>query len=336
MKRTMKDLAEELGISRTTVSLVLKGKADQYRISMETQKRILDLVEKEGYKPNYFAQGLNNGKTMTIGVIFPDVFEEFMVAMIRGIGEVMEAEDYTMILMTSRFSQGREKKNIEELLHRGIDGMLLIPSCDFRGNWEKRIHLSKAQLKMTPLVQIDRVTDSWQGSSVVQDDRMGGIWAAEYLQQMGCREMAVVSLDLSASSIRGRITGFASIIPEYHSILLKEQNRQSDDLNIALEKMLLDAPNQTPRGFFVTTAGLAIRVKEILLDRGLSLNKDYFLVRFGEDPQGYRSGMACIGQPHYEMGREAARLLVRQIQGGKSERRMILPVSSPQKSPRMS
>ena len=210
----MQELAAILGISRTTVSLVLKGKGDQYRISRKTQERILSLVEEEDYRPNYFAQALNRKRTRSIGIVFPDLFEEFMVKMIRGIEDTLAPREYSMVLMTSRFRLGNEKKNLEELLYRGADGILLVPTCHYRGEEEDRGHIRKLAEKGTKLVMIDRVPDFWQGPAVLQDDLSGGAYAASFLKKAGCRRFLSVSLNLTASSLRTRLKGFLEGDPE--------------------------------------------------------------------------------------------------------------------------
>jgi len=331
MKKTMKDLAEELGISRTTVSLVLKGKGDQYRISRETQEKILALVKERKYKPNFFAQGLNRNSTRTIGIVFPDVFEEFMVEMIRGIGEVLTEAGYTMILMTSRFRREIEKKNLEELIYRGTDGILMVPTCGYRGEKEDQSHLKKPGATGIPMVMTDRIPAFWEGPSILQDDRAGGFLAADYLKRSGCSRILTVSLDLTASSIRERQEGFASVLPRSDSILLKQQNSRSVDLKEALEGYVSEhSPSEdTPLGIFVTTAGLAIRVRDLLEEKGFSLNREFRIIRFGRDPEGYRSGMAGIIQPHYEMGRRSASILLDMIEdperSTESENLAVLP-----------
>jgi len=76
MKRlTMKQIAQELGLSRTTVSLVLQQKGDQHRIAKETQERILTYARSAGFRPDYFASALNSRHSGVIGAVFPDVFE---------------------------------------------------------------------------------------------------------------------------------------------------------------------------------------------------------------------------------------------------------------------
>ena len=315
----MQELAELLGISRTTVSLVLKGKGDQYRISRKTQERILKLVEEEDYKPNYFAQALNRKKTQTIGIVFPDLFEEFMVEMIRGIEDTLAPRDYTMVLMTSRFRLRNEKKNLEDLLYRGADGILLVPTCHYRGEDEDRSHIRNLEKTGQKLVMIDRIPDFWKGPAILQNDHSGGIYAADFLRDAGCGHFLSVSLDLTATSLRERLRGFKERLPDSQSLLLKEQNPDSDDLQNALRDYM-DRGKPTgsgPAGIFVTTAGLALRVNEILQAGGFSLNRDYRIIRFGSDPSGYKSGLAAIPQPHYEMGRQGASLLLNMIEGKK-------------------
>ena len=308
----MQELADNLGISRTTISLVLKGKGDQYRISRQTQQKILQLVKKENYRPNYFAQALNRNRTQTIGIIFPDLFEAFMVEMVRGIEDVLAPRDYTMLVMTSRFRLDNEKKNLESLLHRGTDGILLVPTCHYSGEREDRNHLKHLNEGKENIIMLDRVPDFWSGPSIVQNDYAGGRYAGEYLQKSGCTSYLTVSLDLTASSIKNRLEGFSRTLPAAEIILLKEQNHGSSDLTEAIDDLLLrtSPSEQAPLGIFVTTTGLSLRVNEILYTRGLTLNKEYRIIRFGSDPKGFSSGMASIPQPHYEIGRQGATLLL--------------------------
>ncbi|WP_321992737.1 LacI family DNA-binding transcriptional regulator [Marispirochaeta aestuarii] len=309
MKKTMKSIAQELGVSRTTVSLVLQGKGDQYRISRETQDRILETVKKENYTPNYFAQTLNAGSSRTIGIIFPDIFESFMVHMLRGIEDILSAQNYMMILMTSRFRHETEARNTEELLRRGIDGLLMAPTCGYETESPPRRHLELIDGKKLPLVMIDRITEGYTGSRVLQEDRKGGTAAAEYLIAQGCEVCTVVSLNISASSLQERIDGFTRQIPECRRLLLGRQDRNAGDLEKALADTV-QAHRGKKLGFFCTTYGLSLRVKEILTGKGLVLHRDYTVIRFGGDPEGFSSGMASLIQPHYELGISSAQILL--------------------------
>jgi LacI family transcriptional regulator len=319
MKKTMQNLAEELNLSRTTISLVLKGKGDHYRISKKTQERILKKVEKEQFKPNFFAQNLNSRHSMTIGILFPDLFEDFMVKTLRGIGEVLDPLGYTLILMTSHFSRSREKRNIQELLHRGCDGIIIMPVCRFREEKAENTpgvfkHLEKLQKDKFPLILLDRTPPDWRGISVTQNDSHGGALAAEYLLSRGCQKFFLVSLDLNASSIKSRIFAFEKGVGETEKVLLSSQDRNKGDLEEKIKELIGEIRTYPGRvGIFVTTAGLALRVNDLLEKESLSGGRDFHLIRFGCDPEGYKSSLVGIEQPHQEMGRQGAALLVDQL-----------------------
>jgi DNA-binding LacI/PurR family transcriptional regulator len=309
MKKTMKSIAQQLGVSRTTVSLVLQGKGDQYRISRETQSRILETVKKQNYTPNYFAQTLNAGSSRTIGIIFPDIFESFMVQMLRGIEDILSAQNYMMILMTSRFRHETEARNTEELLRRGIDGLLMAPTCGFANENPPQSRHALILKNKLPLVMVDRIPEGYTGSWVLQEDRKGGMAAAEYLTAQSCEVCTVVSLNITASSLRERIQGFTEVVPDCRDILLDRQDRNTGDLEDALADTV-ETRRGKKLGIFCTTYGLSLRVKEILTEKGLVLNRDYTVIRFGGDPEGFSSGMASLIQPHYEIGAVAAEILL--------------------------
>lgn len=328
MNKTMQDIARELGVSRTSVSLVLKGKGDRYRISKETQERILKKVEKENFKPNFFASNLTGSRTMTVGVVFPDLFEEFMARTLKGLGDVLDPLGYSLILMSSRFSRERERKNLDELVYRGCDGVIMMPVCDFKEKGPADFsHLYDLTAKEVPLILLDRTPRDWPLPAVLQDDKRGGEMAAAYLKEKGCRRFSLISLDLDISSLENRRNAFVEALPGAEEILLAHQREGTGDLEEALDKLARTiGDNPGRRGLFVTTAGLAVRVNNTLQQRGLTGGKDYHLVRFGTDPAGYVSTMAGIGQPHYEMGRRGGMLLMEQIGGKGSTGTIILPV----------
>ncbi len=312
MKINMKDIADELNLSRTTVSLVLKGKGNQYRISQETQNKILKFVEEKQYQPNYFAQALNNKISRTIGIVFPDVFEEFMVEMIRGIEDTLSPQGYLMIIMTTRFSIENEERILNDLDYRGCDGILLVPTCNFSSEGADNNQTVFLEKNKSRTVLLDRTVERWEGYAVLQDDYSGGEYAAEYLKKAKCANFLTISFDLTASSIRSRLNGFTNILKDSEKIFINKRDRNSTDLLDSLKKYTAakEISERNPLGIFVTTSGLALRVKEVLSDLGFTLNSDYIIIRFGSDPEGYSSGLTGIGQPHYEMGKKAASLML--------------------------
>ncbi len=320
-KPTMKSIAEELGVSRSTVSFVLGGEAERRRINSETAQRILQRAKELGFRPNYFAQALNNRKTGAIGLVFPDVHEIYMSQMLRGIDEVFADHDATMVLSSSRMDRVLEKRNIESLLYRGIDGLIIVPCADFNSRPTEVPELAiLLKEKHIPVVCADRIPNGWLGNSVVQDDRTNAQLAVELLIDQGAERVACVSFDLNASSIRGRIAGYQDALKTRRRsadprwlVLLDRVDAKSQDLSDRLKALLSLPVNERPDAWFVTTEGLSYRTRDLLLRQSPLGNHPLPIARFGADPSHYSSGMISVYQPHVEIGRLSAELLFKQM-----------------------
>lgn len=316
MNVTMQSLARELGLSRTTVSLILKGEGDRYRISRDTQQRVLRKVQQTHYRPNYFAKALNHRQTAVVGIVFPNVFESFMGEMVKGIEEVLYPADYTMTLSTSRFDRRVEQRILEQFSYRGIDGLLLMFNAPFVGTRYSYGHLQKLMQAKLPVVFIDRYLDTIEAPSVVQDDFGGARDATRALVAAGCRRIASLTLNIDVSTIHHRIEGYHAALEEAglkpaRRIRLRTRDPKSSDLREAIDAMVRSKAR--PDGLFVTTNGIAYKAVHLLREHGLQLNHDIRVAKFGSDPEFHPTGMYCVTQPHVEMGRRAASALLHRI-----------------------
>ncbi len=315
MKRlTMKQIAEELGISRTTVSLVLKGKGDQYRISSETQKRILSYAQRVGFRPDYFASALNSRQTGVIGAVFPDVFETFMGSIIRGIESVLYEKGYSLMISTSSFSQSREQSNMEDIVYRGAEGLILVPTMPFHDEPAYQASFIETLAERNfPLILVDRHIRGLQIPCVLQRDYQRAYEAAYSFIQGGAKNIYCVSFYLQATSIEERLRGYAdalkeqSMVPRY--MLLKQKNSESRDLQSMLSRHL--ASSAPPDAFLVTTSGIADKLSWLLRTEGLNIP----VARFGKTSPWTHQELIDIPQPHTQMGVKAAELLLARIDG---------------------
>ncbi|MEO8409233.1 MAG: LacI family DNA-binding transcriptional regulator [Propionivibrio sp.] len=313
----MKSIAAELSVSRSAVSFVLAGEAERRRINPETARRILQRARELGFRPNYFAQALNTGKTGAIGLVFPDVHEAYMAEMLRGIDLVFADHEVTMMLSSSRMDRLVELKNVESLLYRGIDGLIIVPCADFNGR-PTAIAPLRSVLAGTPIpvVCADRIPRAWTGSSVVQDDRRGARLAVERLIDHGAERVACISFDLDVSSVAARIAGYHDALagrqkktdPQW-LILLDQVDALAGDLSAALQDLLCRPAEERPDAWFVTTAGLSYRTRDLLSRLSAPGDPPALIARFGVDPAYFSSGMISVVQPHREIGRRSAELL---------------------------
>jgi LacI family transcriptional regulator len=314
-KLTMQKIADELGLSRTTVSLVLKGKSGHYRISEETKNRILDHIAKRRFEPNYFAQALNTNRSASIGLVFPDVFEYFMSSIIRGIENPLYKNNYSMMLCTSRFNYEMEIRNLNTLKHRGIDGLLLAFCCPFKGQTYSYDHIIELINSSLPVVLVDRYLPGIECPSVIQDDFYGAFEAVKLLHRMKCSRIGFISFNLDISSISDRYNGYCESLKELnlsmntgHSIWLNRIDPGSNDLQTALKTVL----NSTspPDSFLITTQGLANKTAMLLESESLAIGRDIQIARFGNNPEYPKTRMISIEHPHQTMGQKAAEILL--------------------------
>ncbi len=320
--KTMKQIAAELGVSRTTVSLVLQGKGDEYRISRETQERIRSFVEEEEYRPNYFAKALNRGRSDIIGAVFPDVFESFMGNIIRGIESVLYEMGYSLMISTSSFDNRRERLIAEKMVWQGVDGIILVPTMPFRGRGSyENSHVKRLLDKKYPLVIVDREIEGLESHTVLQDDFDAAYRAVSEIIEEGARSVACLSLDVAASSIDQRLSAYGQAVQEARlqetRIILRDADPESDDLADAVAGLYADG--RGPDAWFVTTSGLAEKLAWLLKRSAHNAP----IIRFGETASWTEARMRDIPHPHREMGRAAAELILELIENPETESRHI-------------
>ena len=147
MDVTMKDIAEELGISIGTVSKVLRDHPD---ISPETRERVRKRMKELNYRPNLTARALVTGRTHSIGFIVPDLVHPFFGEVGRGLSRVLRTKGYNLIISSSEEDQELERRGIEQLLARRVDALILASS---EKDADTLRHLEKQR---TPYILIDR------------------------------------------------------------------------------------------------------------------------------------------------------------------------------------
>jgi DNA-binding LacI/PurR family transcriptional regulator len=348
MAKTMKDIAKQLGLSRTTVSLVMQGRGDEYRISQTTQNLIRTLVEETDFKPNYFAKALNSGKSAVIGAIFPDVFEPFMSNLIRGIETVLYHKGFSLTISTSRFDACREQALVEKTVWQGADGIILVPTMPFNGQAPYDSSHIRPLLDLGyPLAVVDRTIPDLETHRVLQDDygmarsaierlinRLGHPGTQKAEAEAGVRAEAeaeagaeagaksrpsrpsrlfnipCVSFDLAASSIKARVQAY---IDAMQAAGLSAETLFLDCIDPESSDLADKVQEQLdssrpPDAFFVTTAGLAEKLYWLLLHSRRLPTVP--ILRFGSSSQWLDSPFIEIAQPHEQMGVAVANLVL--------------------------
>jgi LacI family transcriptional regulator len=309
---TIKDIARELGISPSTVSRALKDHPD---ISPETKKAVNALAEKLNYQPNIVALNLRQRKTNTIGIIIPEIVHFFFSTVISGIEDIAYQAGYNVIIAQSNESYQREVTDMKALFNSRVDGMLLSLSRETT-NFD---HIDSIINKGVPIVFFDRVYDSPRCSKVVVDDYSGAKEAVLHLIDQGCQRIAHLiaspNLKISADRLRG------------YQDALKERNMEAKPELVAHCKagtfeegkrvtMELLSMQPRPDAIFATNDPLAMGSVMAIKDRALRIPKDIAIVGFSNWFFGelLEPSLTTVDQPGFEMGQEAARILIKHIE----------------------
>ena len=182
---TIKDIARKAGVSPTTVSFYLNGKADKFNIAQTTRQKIKEIVKKYNYAPNFHARAMLSQKTFLVGVLVSSIEDSFWNQIIAGVNQVLEQHDYHMILTESRKDSEREQLAFDFMAQKGVDGYIYSPVMI---GMEPALKHPQTQLAGKPLVSILHPVENVPG--VFTDHTAGGKIVAESLYFAGHRKVA--------------------------------------------------------------------------------------------------------------------------------------------------
>lgn len=306
---TLKDVAERVGVSASTVSRVLSGRVP---VSDEIKKKVLAVVEELDYHPNLLAQGLKGASTKTIGLIIPNVRSLVFPAAVRAIEDTANRSGYTVILCNTDDDQEKEKVYIDSLRRRLVDGFIF---CTARPGYT---HLMQLQQEGFPAVFLIRSLDD-QENSIVIDNYLAGYDATKYLLSRGVKNIALINGSMTLPLYRDRYQGYCRAMTDSGQTIRHELIVDGisgwEDGHEAMAAML--KKGFRPEGVLATNDPKAIGAIRAIQDFGLQVPRDISVI--GIDNSDFAQLIAppltTISQPFYEMGVEACRRLIRMIKG---------------------
>lgn len=322
---TIKDIAEEAGVSVATVSNVINK--SRY-VSSELTKKVEEAIDKLGYRPNHLGRGLRKGKSNTIALVVSDIANPFFPKVARGVEDCVRENQHCLILSNTDDDPEEEEKYISLLCSQRIDGLILAPS-----DMTMRSIETVAEQEI-PLVIIDRPIQGLNLTQVVSDNLGGAYKATEHLLRLGHKKIAFVGGVPGVTSTDQRLEGYKKAL-EDNSIkvddsLIAVGNSQVEDSYNATEKLLKTDSNFT--AIFAANNLAAIGVLRRLQQSGIACPDDISLICF-DDPDWANAvspRLSVVAQKPYEIGQQAARILFEQIfhdQEVEESRTITLPVT---------
>jgi LacI family transcriptional regulator len=207
-KKSIKDIAQELGFSKTTVSFVLNNKGDEKNISKKTQEKILAYVRKVNYQPNQIAKSLKEGTTNTIGYLVPDISNPFYARIGRLIEDLLSDKGYYLIIGSTDEKQGKEKSLLNMFINRQVDGLILASTFD---NLDMLKELSNRGL---PMVFFDREHPDFMGNYILVENKSAMKQAVSNAINKGAKKIGLLSITPNIYSLKLRIDGYKEALKE--------------------------------------------------------------------------------------------------------------------------
>lgn len=306
---SIKDIAIKAGVSTTTVSFVLNGKAREKRISEEIEQNILAIAEKLHYRPNPLARGLRTGHTETIALMVEDIANPFFSALARVVEDEAEKLGYTVMFCSTENDDNRALKLIHGLKHRQMDGFLITPSPSLK---DAILNLKKEERH---IVLIDRSIPNIDIPSVTVNNFNGAVKATQYLINKGYKRIAMVSTLPDQIQMQERNLGFIKTLTEAGF-----KNPQQLILDIpyhtnkgdAVASILDFCTTKKPDAIFFATNYLGVYGIEVLRNKlydklGIVCFDDTDLFRLG------KPSITVVSQPIELIARESVTILVNAI-----------------------
>jgi len=308
---TIKDIAKRLNLSPSTVSRALRDLPD---VKPETMDAVKALAEELNYQPNQIAQGLVKKRSYNIGVIIPDFMIHFYAEALSGIYKVANDAGYNVMVCQTNETYENELKSLRTLVSSRVDGLIVAISKetdDFN-------HLNSLNLKKTPLVVFNRVSNQITASKVAFDDLMSGYKATTHLIKCGCKNIAHIAGPMNLQLSIDRRLGYRNALEKYgldcDEELVASCDFSFEDGQEAMEKIL-----QTGKkidGVFTVCDAAAYGAMTVLKNAGYKIPEDVSIIGFTNEPFAklIEPSLTTISQPSYEIGETATHLLLKHIE----------------------
>ncbi len=326
---TIKDIAKALNLSYSTVSRALKG---SYQISEPVREKVLTYAREHNYRPNLLAQSLKNKNSRCIGLVLCTIPNSFLGEVINGIESVASSKGYLVIITQTNESLENEKKALDHLTMRAIDGLLISVSTETRDVK----HLEPYHERGLPIVFFDRICEGLP-THIVQSDNEGGAFElTKHLLDQGYRRIAHITSPTHLAMTQERLKGYRRAYREAGLTVdesLLKHCAHGGAIVAEVEQVLdeLFALPQLPDAILAASDRMTQSSFQYLRRKGKKIPEDIALAGFSNfnAPELFSPALTTVVQDAFEMGKRAAVLLIERIEKKHKSftpEKIILPV----------
>lgn len=264
---SIKEIAEIAGVSVATISRVINQNGGY---SADTEKKVLDVIKKYNYVPNLVAKGLRTNKTPIIGIIVPDIVNEFYSKLVLQLQMLLFEAGYLTTICNTNESRELEHQHVQAMIAQNVSGLILISGSSYN---------SRSEYATMPTVYIDRRPQNWDDDIIFveSDNVQGGYKATKELLDNGCRRIVFVTDMLSESSKTYRYEGYCKALAEANipvdpSLIMRVKNVRIEEAKQLISQSLKQGINFD--GIMCTTDMLAVGAIYAVKEAGLRIPQD--------------------------------------------------------------
>ncbi len=310
---TLKDIARETGVHVSTVSRALDP-VERKTITEEVAKKIQAAAESLGYRPNRIAAGLRTNRTMTVGVMIPDITNVIFPPILRGIESVLEPLGYASIIVNTDSERDREIRLLDVLRDRGVDG--IIHAAVLRSDPS----IASAAQDGLPVVTLNRKVEDSDIPYVINDEDAGICQMLRHLRELGHARIAHIAGPQDLSTGQLRLAAFRRAAEDLdtevdENLIVVATRFDEQEGGRCLTELL--ASGKTFTAVLCANDRLALGAIEVLRERGIDCPRQVSVTGFNDMPflDLIRPKLTTVRIQQHGAGRAAAEILLRLLNG---------------------
>jgi LacI family transcriptional regulator len=310
-KLSINDLANELGVAKSTVSFILNGKAKEKRISDELTERVLKFVKEKGYQPNQLAKSLSTGKTKMICLMVEKISDYFFSHIAFHLEALAYKNGYKIIYCSTENDPEKTRQLISLLRARYVDGYIITPPVGIESEIKALINDN------LPVVLFDRYLPDIPTDYVGLNNYKGTYDAIEFLVNTGAKKIALVTLASDQTQMVERQSGYLAALKKHElapSLLKVSFENDTETTVKQCVQFIKDNPGTDAIVF--ATNYLALSGIKAVNELGLEIPKDISIIAFDDHDvfNIYNPSISAIAQPLDEMAKQLFKTLLDKLE----------------------
>lgn len=309
---SIKDIAVEAGVSITTVSFIINGKARNKSISEAVIKKVEKIIAESGYKPNQIARSLRTGNSNIIGLIIEDISNSFFSRIARLIEDKAYKKGYKIIYSSTENNVEKAKELINMFKSRKVDGYIISPIKGLEDDIQQLLTDQK------PVILFDRSLPGLDTNYVGADHFKATYESIASFIKQGRRRISLITTDIDVAQITARLEGYQKALEDHdiaydENLVLKVHfNQEENETRLQMEKLFRTV--ETDAILFATNY-LAISGLKVLKQTGQKIGKNLSVMAYDDHEvfELHTPGISAIQQPLEEIAEAIIQLILRQL-----------------------